>query len=94
MQCLFRLQQVLVDVQKVNLQLFQTDLHIGRLQHIICKSGLQEIPPVVVRSNRNVAEVGGEFSSIIFCLFNLLPFAVFSGNSSSHRRHIITGILD
>jgi hypothetical protein len=23
-------------------------MHIGRLQHLICKSGLQEIPPLVL----------------------------------------------
>jgi hypothetical protein len=49
-QCLLHLQQLLVDMQKVDLQLFKVDLHIGRLQHLICKSGLQEVPPIIVRS--------------------------------------------
>jgi hypothetical protein len=35
----------LADVQQVDLQLFHIDMHIGQLQHLICKSGLQEIPP-------------------------------------------------
>jgi hypothetical protein len=42
---LLHLKQALADVQQVDLQLFHIDMHIGQLQHLICKSGLQEIPP-------------------------------------------------
>lgn len=45
---LLRLKQALADVQQADLQLFHVDMHIGRLQHLICKSGLQEIPPPVL----------------------------------------------
>ena len=50
---LLRLKQALADVQQADLQLFYVDMHIGRLQHLICKSGLLEIPPVVGKFQLN-----------------------------------------
>jgi hypothetical protein len=60
-QYLVDLKKALADVQQVDIQLFHVDLHIGRLQHLIRKSGLQEIPPVVVRSARK-----SQLYSIVF----------------------------
>jgi hypothetical protein len=52
-QQLLCLKQALANVQQADLQLFSVDMHIGRLQHLICKSGLQEIPPVVGKFQLN-----------------------------------------
>ena len=49
-QHLLCLEEILTNLRKLELQLFKTDLHIGRLQHLICTSGLQEVPPVIIRT--------------------------------------------
>ena len=46
------LEQALTDVQQADMQLFLVDMHIGRLQHLICRSGLEEIPPVVSHNRK------------------------------------------
>jgi hypothetical protein len=49
-QHVLHLKKAFANVQRADLQLFQIDLHIGRLQHLICNSGLQEVSPAIVRS--------------------------------------------
>ena len=59
-QYLLRLKQVLDDIRRADFHLFQVDSHIGRLQHLICKSGFQEIPPIIDHPRQDVVVNGGE----------------------------------
>ena len=49
-QHLLCLEEILTNLRKLELQLLKNDLHIGRLQHLICTSGLREVPPVIIRT--------------------------------------------